>query len=131
VWPWHRWRTRPSMPSVAMATIRYSCRPAGRSSISASPTPTPSVALRDGVLRIVVSAQDPGIPNWLDTAGYPRGVVQGRWIGCESPPVPSTRKLAFEALRTLLPAGTPRVTPTQREAAIRERRATLQQRPLW
>lgn len=25
---------------------------------------------RDGVLRVVVSARDPGVPNWLDTAGY-------------------------------------------------------------
>jgi hypothetical protein len=24
---------------------------------------------RDGVLRVVVSATDPGVPNWLDTAG--------------------------------------------------------------
>jgi hypothetical protein len=86
---------------------------------------------KDGVLRIVVSAKDPGVPNWLDTAGYPRGVVQGRWTGCDSQPVPSVRKAAVAELRTLLPAETPVVTPTQRESAIRERRATLQQRPLW
>src|SRR3546814_11303144 len=34
---------------------------------------------KDGMLRIVVSAKDPGVPNWLDTAGYPSGAVQGRW----------------------------------------------------
>ena len=38
----------------------------------------------DGVLRIVVSAKDPGVPNWLDTAGYPRGIIQGRWAECDS-----------------------------------------------
>jgi hypothetical protein len=47
----------------------------------------------DGKLRIVVSARDPGVKNWLDTAGYPRGVVQGRWTGCDSQPMPTARKV--------------------------------------
>jgi hypothetical protein len=34
-------------------------------------------------------------------------------------------------VRSRLPADTPTVTPEQREALIRERRAALQQRPLW
>src|SRR3546814_9531355 len=25
----------------------------------------------DGILRVVVSAKDPCVPNWLDTSGYP------------------------------------------------------------
>jgi hypothetical protein len=79
----------------------------------------------------VVSANDPGVPNWLDTAGYPRGVVQGRWTGCDSSPVPSVRKVGFTELRSLLPSDTPSVTPAQREAVIRERGAALQQRPIW
>jgi len=86
---------------------------------------------RDGVLRIVVSANDPGVPNWVDTAGYPRGVVQGRWTRCDTAPVPSVRKVAFTELRSLLPSDTPIVTPAQREVVIRERGSALQQRPLW
>jgi hypothetical protein len=86
---------------------------------------------KDGVLRIVVSATDPGVPNWVDTAGYPRGLVQGRWTHCNSSPVPSVRKVAFTELRTLLPSGTRVITPTQRDAMIRERSSALQQRPLW
>jgi hypothetical protein len=86
---------------------------------------------KDGVLRIVVSAKDPGVPNWLDIAGYPRGVVQGRWTDCDSQPVPSVRKVAFSELRSLLPSDTPVVTPPQREATIRQHRFALQQRPLW
>jgi hypothetical protein len=85
----------------------------------------------DGVLRIVVSAGDPGVMNWLDTAGYSRGAVQGRWMGCEDAPVPSVKKVTLDAVRGLLPAETPVVTPTQRETLIRERRSLLQQRPLW
>jgi hypothetical protein len=86
---------------------------------------------KDGVLRIVVSANDPGVPNWVDTAGYPRGVVQGRWTRCASSPIPSVRKVAFTDLRSLLPADTPFVTPAQREAMIRERNSALEQRALW
>jgi hypothetical protein len=86
---------------------------------------------RDGVLRVVVSAKDPGVVNWLDTAGHPRGAVQGRWTECSSQPVPTMRKVKIGEVRGLLPADTPTVTPAQREQIIRDRRAQLQQRPLW
>lgn len=85
----------------------------------------------DGVLRIVISAKDPGVPNWLDTAGYSRGAVVGRWAGCDSQPLPSATKVQLAELRKLLPAGTPVVSPEQRAVTIRERRAAFQQRPLW
>lgn len=85
----------------------------------------------DGRLRVVVSAGDPGVPNWLDTAGYPTGVVQGRWTDCSSNPVPSARKVAVADVVSLLPADTPRVTEQERDGIIRDRRARLQQRPLW
>ncbi|WP_299695363.1 hypothetical protein [Hydrocarboniphaga sp.] len=92
---------------------------------------TQAAADADGVLRVVVSAKDPGVPNWLDTAGYPRGVIQGRWTECDSKPVPSVRKLAFSKLRKALPRDTATVTAEQRERVIRERRIQLQQWPLW
>ena len=85
----------------------------------------------DGMLRIVVSAKDPGVPNWLDTAGNPRGAVQGRWTNCNAQPTPTVRKVPVAQVRGLLPAATPTVTPEQRERIIRERRAAYQQRPLW
>lgn len=85
----------------------------------------------DGVLRMVVSAKDPGVPNWLDTAGYSRGLIQGRWTDCDSQPMPSIKKLLLKDVRASLPPDTPRVTPEQREQIIRERRACYQQRPLW
>ena len=85
----------------------------------------------DRVLRVVISAKDPGIPNWLDTAGYARGLVQGRWFDCDSQPLPSMQKVALADLRRHLPGDTPTVLPEERERIIRERRAALQQRPLW
>jgi hypothetical protein len=85
----------------------------------------------DGVLRVVVSAKDPGVPNWLDTSGYPVGVIQGRWTECDSQPVPTVRKTTVDQVLRLLPSSTRHVTPQEREGTIRERRAALQQRPLW
>jgi hypothetical protein len=86
---------------------------------------------QDGVLRIVVAAKDPGVPNWLDTAGYPRGVVQGRWTGCKTQPIPSVKKVTVAEVRDVLPRDTPLVTPAQRQAQIRARRLALEQRALW
>jgi len=90
-----------------------------------------SAADKDGVLRVVVSARDPGVPNWLDTAGYPIGLIQGRWTDCDSQPIPTVRKLKIDEVRAALPADTPTVTLEERETIIRERRAAYQQRPLW
>jgi len=40
----------------------------------------------DGTVRISISAQDPGRPNWLDTAGHRRGALALRWVGADAPP---------------------------------------------
>jgi hypothetical protein len=85
----------------------------------------------DGKLRIVVSARDPGIANWMDTSGHPSGIIQGRWTGCDSQPIPEVRKVKVADVPRLLPAGTPRITPEQRQAIIRERRRALLERPYW
>lgn len=86
---------------------------------------------KDGVLRVVVSPKDPGVPNWLDTAGHARGMIQGRWTECSDQPVPTVQKVKLAEVRKLLPGDTPHVTPQQRDAIIRQRRAAFQQRPLW
>ncbi len=85
----------------------------------------------DGIIRVVISAKDPGVPNWLDTAGYSSGAIQGRWNECSATPIPTLRKVAVTDVRQSLPADTPTVTAVQREEAVRERRAQVQQRPLW
>jgi hypothetical protein len=90
-----------------------------------------AAADKDGVLRIVVSARDPGVLNWLDTAGYPTGVVQGRWMECTSKPVPTVRKVALADVKKSLPAETPKISAAERDKQIRDRRTALQQRPLW
>ena len=86
---------------------------------------------RDGRWRIVVSARDPGVRNWLDTADYPVGVIQGRWTNCSSHPLPSIVKVAFDDLAEHLPPDVERVTPDEREAIVRSRRRAMLMRPHW
>jgi hypothetical protein len=85
----------------------------------------------DGVCRFVISATDPGVPNWLDTVGCPSGQFQGRWYRSEGASLPTARKVLLSDLRKLLPLQTPFVTPEERERQLRERRMWLQRRRLW
>jgi hypothetical protein len=85
----------------------------------------------DGKLRIVVAAKDPGVKNWLDTAGYPRGIIQGRWTGCDSQPIPKLTRVKLKDLTKALPKDVARVTPEEREAIVRERNRADQERALW
>jgi hypothetical protein len=45
----------------------------------------------DGSVRIVIAARDPGVPNWLTTAGHRVGTLCFRWIGAEEIVHPTTR----------------------------------------
>lgn len=46
----------------------------------------------DGSWRIAIAARDPGLPNWLSTAGHPSGVLWFRWfLADEVPPRPRAR----------------------------------------
>lgn len=85
----------------------------------------------DGVLRFVVSARDPGVKNWLDTCGYPSGVIQGRWTDCDSQPIPTVKQVKLAEVDALLPADVARVTPEERQRVLRDRRAAYLQRPHW
>jgi Protein of unknown function (DUF1214) len=85
----------------------------------------------DGKFRAVISAQDPGVPNWLDTAGYARGVIQGRWWDCSSYPQPTVTKVNIADIRQHLPADTTVVSAEARDAAIRLRRKGAQMRKRW
>lgn len=82
----------------------------------------------DGIWRVVVSARDPGIRNWLDTAGYPVGMIQGRWTHCSETPIPTITKVAFGDIDNHFPAGVARVTAEEREAIVRARRSAYLQR---
>lgn len=52
-----------------------------------------------GRYRIVVAAENPGVPNWLDTGGRSEGHMAFRWAGADDAPEPSTRVVKLAALR--------------------------------
>ncbi|MDG2308646.1 MAG: DUF1214 domain-containing protein [Candidatus Binatia bacterium] len=49
-----------------------------------------AVAGPDGSVRVVVAHRDPGVPNWLDTAGHTRGGLALRFVGAREIPEPRT-----------------------------------------
>lgn len=50
-----------------------------------------AVLEEDGSVRIVISAQDPGVLNWLETAGHRRGALALRFVGAEKVPEPRNK----------------------------------------
>jgi len=57
-----------------METLDYSHHQITLNSATAQPEP-------DGTVRCVIAHRDPGVANWLDTAGHGRGIVGVRWVG--------------------------------------------------
>ncbi|HXY26713.1 MAG TPA: DUF1214 domain-containing protein [Acidimicrobiales bacterium] len=82
----------------------------------------------DGLVRVVIAHEDPGLANWLDTAGHSAGPVILRCVRTETAPVPATRCLPFAELDAALPAGTKRVTAEERAAVIVARRRAVSAR---
>jgi hypothetical protein len=52
----------------------------------------------DRSVRIVLAHRDPGVPNWLETAGHHRGTLLFRWIGAEEHPMPVARRVKLTEL---------------------------------
>lgn len=46
---------------------------------------------KDGSVRFVIAAEDPGVANWLDTSGHATGVVFFRWLHDEPAALPTCR----------------------------------------
>jgi hypothetical protein len=85
----------------------------------------------DGKFRAVISKRDPGVPNWLDKADYPWGLIQMRWNLASNHPDPTIKKVPVAEVRRHLPADTPVVSPGQREERLRVRREGAQLRRIW
>ena len=86
----------------------------------------------DGRCYAVISHRDPGIQNWLDTEGHPRGLIMLRWQGlAEDLPdalQPAATLVDFERIRDVLPADVAVFTREQRRNQIRERQVAVQGR---
>jgi hypothetical protein len=82
----------------------------------------------DGMARFVLSATDPGVANWLDTAGHSNGAMLLRCVRTETAPVPSTRVVKVDGVVSALPAGSAMTTPEERARVIEGRRRAVYER---
>ena len=85
----------------------------------------------DGKFRAVIALTDPGVPNWLDPAGFTEGTIYGRWYDCSSHPTPTLKRVKLADLAAHLPPDTPHVTPEQRAAELAARVRGCQRRRRW
>ncbi|MBK7949216.1 MAG: hypothetical protein IPK00_10870 [Deltaproteobacteria bacterium] len=62
----------------------------------------PATAVFDerGRVRVVVARRDPGVPNWLDTAGHARGGLALRWVGADRIPETKARVVPIASLQS-------------------------------
>lgn len=89
----------------------------------------------DGMLRFVVTERDPGLANWLETTGHPRGYLQIRWqrtarefTAADGPVV---EKVPVAELADRLPYyDRARVTPDEWRARIAARQQAVANRML-
>jgi hypothetical protein len=82
----------------------------------------------DGIFRSVISAKDPGVANWLDSAGHSNGAMLLRCVRTETAPVPSTRVVKVGEVLSALPADTTMTTRDERARVIEARRRAVHER---
>ncbi len=82
----------------------------------------------DGMARFVIASRDPGVANWLDTAGHSNGAMLLRCVRTESAPVPASRVVKFEQVRSALPAETVLTSPDDRAKMMAARRRAVHER---
>ena len=82
----------------------------------------------DGLVRVVLCADDPGVANWLDTAGYSNGPIILRCVRTKTAPTPTTRVVPFDDIRAELPSETTTVTADERASILAARRCAVHER---
>jgi hypothetical protein len=82
----------------------------------------------DGKVRAVIAHEDPGVANWLDTAGHGSGPVILRCVRTETAPVPETKVIRFSDIAGSVPPATRRVSPEERRAVIAARGLAVSRR---
>jgi hypothetical protein len=83
--------------SVTLENIWHEClEPRLRPSSVTNKGVTPDA---DGVIRLAIGAEDPGVGHWLDTGGRRRGFVVIRWLDNPAPPEVSVSVRERESVR--------------------------------
>ncbi len=91
-------------------------------------TPSRTAVDADGKIRMVLSHDDPGYHNWLDTQGFTHGHLTYRHMLAGKPVPLSTQLVKRAALAEALPKASMRVTPAQRSALLKARFEGIRQR---
>ena len=123
------WPTKAHYQGIQLADLWFASLEYGNQ--VSSLTGDQLVKAPDGAYYTVVSAEDPGHANWLDTGGLTRGVFMLRYDGVqgELPEAqhPSMERVALSEVSDRIPGFT-RVDEEQREAVRAARRRHLQLR---
>ena len=86
----------------------------------------------DGRYHYVISARDPGVPNWLDTTGLPEGLFFIRFQGLAGEIAeadhPEAQRVKTSEIRQHLPPDTPAIDAKARRAQLAERQIQIQRR---
>lgn len=87
----------------------------------------------DGSLSYVISAKDPGVYNWLDTAGLSSGLFAIRWQAVPPGTQPDravrhAKVVKLSALKDVLLPGTPVVSAIERKAQLDFRARSYERR---
>lgn len=87
----------------------------------------------DRIQRWVVCHRDPGVQNWLDTTGLPRGYLSHRWAYSEIPeekdwPTIKAEKIRFDQIEEYFPQDMPRLSVQERRDVIAVRQEHVQRR---
>ena len=82
----------------------------------------------DGQFRIVVSHDDPGTPNWLDTSGLRQGMVTYRYIHARTAPEVTCRIVPLDRVHEAMAPGTPSIDDAERRQQVATRRAHIARR---
>jgi hypothetical protein len=83
----------------------------------------------DGLYRIVIAHEDPGVANWLDTLGRQVGLAVWRVYGPRDAfDMPQLERVSLADLASHLPADTAPFSPEKRKDRLRRRREAARKR---
>ncbi len=82
----------------------------------------------DGLVRVVLSGRDPGVANWLDTAGFSNGAMILRCVRTATAPTPSAQVVPFQEVTSALPSDTKMVSAQERRATLDRRNRAVRER---
>lgn len=109
--------------SAMMTSMDYLYRPV-------SYTPSRTKVDSDGRIRLILTHDDPGYHNWLDTQGFAEGHLTYRHMLKGLPAALSTRLVKRATLAANLPPDSARTTPAERLAQMHVRFNAISRRTL-